>query len=76
MACSDASENYPDFWFSSPDLEPVSTLPQSAETFLDSKMNQLPQTDHPLVLRTDYSDQAAWENICVEISKPVEDFYA
>ena len=34
-------------------------------------MNQLPQTENPLVLRTDFSNQATWEAIHVAIQKPV-----
>jgi hypothetical protein len=34
-------------------------------------MKQLPQTENPLVLRTDFSNQAAWEAIRAEIQKPV-----
>jgi hypothetical protein len=34
-------------------------------------MNQLPQTENPLVLRTDFSNQATWERIFAEIQKPV-----
>ena len=34
-------------------------------------MNQIPQTEYPLVLRTDFSNQAAWEAICAEIRIPV-----
>ena len=34
-------------------------------------MNPIPQTKHALVLRTDFSDQAAWDEICTEIQKPV-----
>ena len=34
-------------------------------------MKQLPQTENPLVLRADFSNQAAWEAIRAEIQKPV-----
>ena len=34
-------------------------------------MKQLPQTENPLVLRTDFSNQAAWETIIVAIQRPV-----
>ena len=34
-------------------------------------MRQIPQTENPLVLRTDFSNQAAWERICAIIRKPV-----
>jgi len=34
-------------------------------------MKQLPPTENPLVLRTDFSNQAVWEIICAEIQKPV-----
>ena len=31
----------------------------------------IPDTENPLVLRTDFSDDAAWKAICAEIRKPV-----
>jgi uncharacterized protein YbcV (DUF1398 family) len=34
-------------------------------------MKQIPQTEHALVLRTEFSNQAAWEEICSAIRKPV-----
>ena len=34
-------------------------------------MKQIPETENPLVLRTDFSNQAAWERICAIIRKPV-----
>ena len=34
-------------------------------------MKQFPQTEIPLVLRTDFSDDAIWQRICAEILKPV-----
>ena len=37
-------------------------------------MKPLPNTENPLVLRTDFTDQAAWEAIRVEIQKPVGSF--
>jgi len=39
-------------------------------------MKQLPQTENPLVLRTDFSGQSAWEKICAAIQKPVGGFRA
>ena len=39
-------------------------------------MKQLPQTENPLVLRTDFSNQPAWERICAAIREPVEGFRA
>src|SRR5687767_9875772 len=39
-------------------------------------MKPLPQTPNPLVLRTDFSNQAAWEAIRSAIRQPVGDFYA
>lgn len=42
------------------------------ETELDDKlMKQLPETENPLVLRTDFSNQSAWEEIRGEIRKPI-----
>ena len=35
------------------------------------RMKQLPETENPLVLRTDFSNQSAWEEIRAEIQKPV-----
>jgi len=37
-------------------------------------MRQLPETRNALVLRTDFSDQAAWEAICATIREPVGEF--
>jgi hypothetical protein len=34
-------------------------------------MKQIPETENPLVLRTDFSSQATWERICEIIQKPV-----
>ena len=34
-------------------------------------MKPIPRTENPLVLRTDFSDQAAWEAIRASIQKPV-----
>ena len=34
-------------------------------------MKPLPVTENPLVLRTDLSNQSAWERICADIQKPV-----
>jgi uncharacterized protein YbcV (DUF1398 family) len=34
-------------------------------------MKQIPDTENAPVLRTDFSDQAAWEEICREVQKPV-----
>jgi Domain of unknown function (DUF6924) len=39
-------------------------------------MKRIPITQHPLVLRTDFSDQAAWETICAIIREPVDGFVA
>ena len=34
-------------------------------------MKAIPDTEHAVVLRTDFSDQKGWEEICTEIQKPV-----
>lgn len=34
-------------------------------------MKPIPETENPLVLRTDFSNQSAWERICADIQKPV-----
>ena len=34
-------------------------------------MKQIPKTENALVIRTDFSNQAAWEAICATIQKPV-----
>jgi len=36
----------------------------------------LPQTENSLVLRTDFSESAAWSDICAEIQQPVGEFMA
>ena len=39
-------------------------------------MKQISETENPLVLRTDFSNEAAWETICATIRQPVGDFRA
>ncbi len=39
-------------------------------------MKHIPDTHNALVLRTDFSDTAAWEAICAAIRKPVGAFKA
>ncbi len=39
-------------------------------------MKTIPETNEALVLRTDFSNTAAWEAVCVAIQKPVGDFRA
>jgi hypothetical protein len=39
-------------------------------------MKHLPNTDNALVLRTDFSDAAAWEALCAAIEEPVGEFKA
>jgi uncharacterized protein YbcV (DUF1398 family) len=34
-------------------------------------LKPIPETKNPLVLRTDFSNQSAWERICAEIQKPI-----
>jgi hypothetical protein len=34
-------------------------------------MKPIPETENPLVLRTDFSNEAVWGNICALIQKPV-----
>ena len=43
---------------------------------LEKQMKQIPKTKDALVLRTDFSDQAAWETIRGIIREPVGDFRA
>ena len=38
-------------------------------------MKQIPQTENALFLRTDFSIQAAWEDICAAIREPVGIFH-
>lgn len=38
-------------------------------------MNEIPQTEHALVLRTDFSDQVTWDKICAAIREPVGKFH-
>jgi hypothetical protein len=33
-------------------------------------VEKLPRTENPLVVRTDFSDEAAWEAICEAIQEP------
>lgn len=39
-------------------------------------MKPLPRTENSLVLRTDFSNDAVWETVCLEIRKPVGEFRA
>ncbi len=39
-------------------------------------MKIIPETNEALVLRTDFSNAAAWEAVCAAIQKPVGDFRA
>lgn len=39
-------------------------------------MKSIPNTENPLVLRVDFTNQILWEEICRMIQKPVDDFYA
>ena len=34
-------------------------------------MQQLPNTENPLLLRTDFSNDSIWQAICTEVQKPV-----
>lgn len=38
-------------------------------------MNEIPQTKYALVLRTDFSDPIAWDEICATIREPVGGFH-
>jgi hypothetical protein len=40
------------------------------------QIKPIPETEDALVLRTDFSDSAAWESICTAIRKPVGEFQA
>lgn len=39
-------------------------------------MPQIPVTEHPVLLRTDFSNDAAWEAVCAAIQQPVGEFKA
>lgn len=39
-------------------------------------MKNIPETENALVLRTDFSDDRAWESICEAIRKPIGEFQA
>ncbi len=39
-------------------------------------MKNFPETEHALVLRTDFSDDNAWKSICKAIREPVGEFQA
>jgi hypothetical protein len=39
-------------------------------------MKTIPETENSLVLRTDFSDNSAWESICAAIQEPVGEFRA
>ena len=38
-------------------------------------MNEIPQTKYTLVLRTDFSDPIAWDEICAMIREPAGEFH-
>jgi hypothetical protein len=38
--------------------------------------DRLPDTENALVLRTDFTDDGAWQSVCAEIEKPQGDFQA
>ena len=50
---------------------PSVQLPDDGTEMDDNITKQLPETEDPLVLRTDFSNQFAWEEIRAEIRKPV-----
>lgn len=39
-------------------------------------MKKIPETENPVVIRTDFSDQATWDGICSMISQPSDFFSA
>jgi hypothetical protein len=39
-------------------------------------MKNIPKTANSLVLRTDFSDESAWESLCRDIEEPVGEFKA
>ena len=39
-------------------------------------MKTIPETRHAAVLRTDFSDDGAWDHVCDEIRAPSGDFVA
>jgi hypothetical protein len=39
-------------------------------------MKNIPETEDSLVLRTDFSDNSAWESVCAAIQEPVGEFQA
>lgn len=41
-----------------------------------SNVDPLPETSSSLVLRSDFSDEAAWTSVCEAIQRPVGDFMA
>lgn len=39
-------------------------------------LKKIPNTEHSLVLRTDFADEASWKALCAAIQRPVGDFRA
>jgi hypothetical protein len=39
-------------------------------------MKNIPKTENALVLRTDFTDESAWESLCRDIEEPVGEFKA
>ena len=53
------------------------TLTNSAVSTSGAAMKNIPKTENfSLVLRTDFSDNSAWESICAAIQEPVGEFRA
>lgn len=43
---------------------------------LTASMSKLPATEESILVRTDFSDEPAWQALCREIEEPVGDFRA
>ena len=54
---------------------PTSTVPPSAHTVAPGGL-PLPKTEEALILRTDFSDEDAWQQLCTAIEAPVGQFRA
>ncbi len=54
----------------------INSLAAQADCAKELSLNQIPNTNDALVLRTDFSDEAAWETICAAIQEPVGEFRA
>lgn len=57
-----------------PIVEASDRLLQSQDKAAARKTGRIPETEDPLVLRTDFSDDAAWKSLCEALQDPDDEF--